>query len=224
MMRVLCVKWGKKYDSKWVTRLRGMVAAGLDIPHKFQCVTDVPIPGVDCIPFISDLPGWWAKVELLAPGRFPGDNLYLDLDVVITGKIEKLVRCLDGDRSRLWALDDFSYSLANPKCLGDDAKRILGGDGTINSSVMMWHGDAAKQAWTQFDPEYMKVLHGDQNWITKALWPDKINLIPPGVVRSYRYHALNDSLRDAPVTVFHGIPKMDELPPRDPLRQIWEAA
>jgi len=201
-----------------------MVAKHLPVPHEFVCVTENPVPGVECIPFVSDLPGWWAKVELFAPGRFAGDNLYFDLDVVITGSLEKLVRCLDGDRSRLWAIDDFSYSLANPKALGDEAKRLLGGGGTINSSVMAWNGDTARKVWTQFDPDFMTELHGDQNWITKVLWPDKINLIPPGVVRSYRYHARTDSLRDAPVTVFHGIPKMDELPPKDALRRAWEAA
>ncbi len=221
-MRVLCVKWGSKYSAEWVVRLKRMVARHLPVPHEFVCLTDEPVGGVECAPFISDLPTWWSKLEMFVPGRFPGDNLYLDLDVVITASLEKLVRCLDGDRTRLWALDDFSYSLSNPRVLDDEAKKILGGAGTINSSVMMWHGDAAKRVWTQFDPECMKVLHGDQNWITKALWPDKINLIPPDIANSYRYHGAQ-GMR-APITVFHGIPKMDDLPPRDFYRQEWEAA
>lgn len=222
-MRVLCVKWGDKYGSEWVTRLRGMVAKHLPIPHQFVCITEQPVDGVECIPFISDLPGWWAKLELFATGRFPGDNMYLDLDVVVRSSLEKLHRCLDGDRTRLWALDDFSYSLVTPKALGEDAVRTLGGVGTINSSVMLWNGDAAKRVWTQFDPDCMKVLHGDQNWITQALWPDKINLIPPGIANSYKYHVLRGAA-PAPITVFHGQPKAPDLSPHNELRRIWEAA
>jgi hypothetical protein len=222
-MRVLCVRRGNKYGDEWVTRLRGMVARHLPIAHEFICLTETPIDGVICVPFVTDLPGYWAKIELFNPGRFDGDSLYLDLDVVVTASLEKLVRCLDGDRTRLWALDDFSYGLVNPKQgLGPDAIRFLGGAGTVNSSVMLWHGDAAKRVWTQFSPEVMQRLHGDQNHITQALWPDKINLIPPGIACSYRYHVTQG--KSAPITVFHGIPKMDELPPKDALRRAWEAA
>jgi hypothetical protein len=221
-VRVLCVRWGAKYGDEWVKRLRNMVAKHLAIPHEFVCLTDTPIKGVACEPFTSDLPGWWSKLEMLS-GRFDGDNLYFDLDVVIEASLEKLVRCLDGDRSRLWALDDFSYSIAKPRELSTDAQRMLGGPGTVNSSVMAWHGDAAKRAWTNFDPSVMQVLHGDQNWITQSLWPDKINLIPPGIASSFKYGILRGD-SPAPITVFHGIPKMDELPPNHKLRRIWETA
>jgi hypothetical protein len=222
-VRVLCVKWGDKYGAEWVVRLRNMVAKHLPIPHEFVCVTERPVDGVVCVPFVSDLPGWWAKVELFAPGRFAGDNLYLDLDVVVKASIEKLYRCLDGDRTQVWALDDFSYSLVTPKSLGPEARRVLGGVGTINSSVMAWNGDAGKRVWTHFDPACMDYLHGDQNWITQALWPDKINLIPPGIAGSFKYGRLRDE-PFAPVTVFHGEPKMNQLPPSHELRRIWESA
>jgi hypothetical protein len=221
-MRVLCVKWGEKYGKEWVIRLRNMVAKHLPIQHEFVCITDEPLEGVDCVPFISDLPGWWSKLELFS-GRFDGDNIYFDLDVVIQSSIEKLFRCLDGDRSRVWALDDFSYSLVKPKSLSAEAKRILGGDGTINSSVMAWHGDSGKRAWTRFDPAVMQVLHGDQNWITQSLWPDKINLIPPGIAGSFKYGRMRGDPY-SPVTVFHGKPKVHELPPSHQLRRIWESA
>lgn len=222
-MRVLCVKWGDKYGKEWVIRLRNMVAKHLPVPHTFQCVTDGPVDGIDCVPLISDLPSWWSKIELFYPGRFDGDNLYLDLDVVITDSLEKLVRCLDGDRSRVWALDDFSYSLVNPKNLDASSQRVLGGVGTVNSSVMMWNGDAGKRVWTRFDPAVMDVLHGDQNWITQALWPDKINLIPPGIAGSFKYGRMRGEPH-APVMVFHGEPKMNSLPPSHELRRIWETA
>lgn len=223
-MKVICVKTGDKYGAEWVIRLRNMVARHLPLLHEFICVTDRPIAGVVCIPINNDLPTWWGKVGLFEPGFIEGDKFYLDLDVVITGSLEKLVRCLDGDRSRLWALDDFSYSLVRPRQgLSGDALRLLGGHGTINSSVMLWSNDSAKRVWTKFAPEIIGTLHGDQNWITQALWPDKINLIPPGLACSYKYHVLRGE-PTAPIVVFHGDPKAPALHRSDPLRQLWEAA
>ena len=56
----------------------------------FVCLSDVPIPGVECIPLQSDWPGWWAKMELFRPD-LKGDFLYTDLDNTITGPIDDLL-------------------------------------------------------------------------------------------------------------------------------------
>ena len=220
-MRVICVKWGRLYGPEWVWRLK----SGIDrhLPgHEFVCMTDVPVEGIECVATADDLPGWWSKIGLFRPGLFPGNNLYLDLDVVITGSLRPLVDLLSQDATKLWALDDFSYSLLKPKQgIGPDTKRLLGGDGTINSSVMLWNGDHCFKAWADFDPAVMQELHGDQNWITRALWPN-INLIPAGLACSYKYHTMR-GLGGAPVTVFHGEPKVTQLPRTDPLRVAWES-
>lgn len=54
---------------------------------KFQCLSDVDVPGVDCIPLKHDWPGWWAKIELF---RLGGGFLYTDLDNVFLGPIDEL--------------------------------------------------------------------------------------------------------------------------------------
>lgn len=173
--------------------------------HRFICVTENPVDGVACAPLLCNLPGWWQKLGLFKPGTIIGDVLYLDLDVIITRELFGLVELLDKDRTKLWALDDFSYSLINPKRgIGPDTRRMLGGDGTINSSIMMWHGDACSAVWDKFSPEVMTELHGDQNWITRALWPD-INLIPREWGTSYKYGG------DGAIRVFHGNPKPHEI-------------
>lgn len=220
-MIVVCVKWGSKYPADWVRKLRHMVQRHLAAEHEFHCLTDLPFDDVYCRPLGSDLPGWWAKLNLFRPGMFSGDVLYLDLDLVITGGLDGLVAQLEGDRTRLWARDDFSYSLRTPKGdIGPDTRRLLGGAGTINSSVMLWHGDACRRVWDDFDLGVIGELHGDQNWITRALWPDGIRFLPDDVVKSYKYHVLRGEVPGA-ITVFHGEPKPDQV--RDAwVRAAWQ--
>ncbi len=223
-MKVVCVKWGDRYGSEWVLRLRGMVRQKLTIAHDFECFTDKPVAGIECRPLTSGLPTWWSKLELLKPGTFAGDVLYLDLDVVLTANIDRAVEVARTDKSKLWMRDDFSYSLRNPR-QGLDARQVemLGGHGCCNSSVMVWHGDAPRAAWDQFTPDVMEKQHGDQNHISRVLWPEKIGFLPDDLVGSYKYGQMRGEAV-APITVFHGSPKMNELHRGHPLRTEWEAA
>ena len=223
-MRVICVKVGDKYSSEWVFRLKAMLEKHLKIRHDFVCITDSSIEGINCISPAKDLPGWWAKINLAEPGRFPGLNLYLDLDVVITQKIDPIIDIYGGFIDKVSARDDFSYSLLQPKRgLGDDMQRLLGGPGTIQSSVLIWRDDAMAPVWNEFHNEKMREVHGDQNWMTQALWPEHIELIDEKFVCSYKYHVLRGQSA-APVVVFHGEPKVTQLSSDDPLRRIWESS
>ena len=210
MITVACVKWGRKYDSTWVLKLRSMVARNLSVPHKFVCFTEIPVEGVECRPLPSDLPTWWSKVGLFRPGLFDGDVLYLDLDVVICEPIDGMVALLEQDRTGLWIRDDFSYSLRIPRGgIGPDAQRTLGGVGCCNSSVMMWHGDTCREVWEKFDRRCMDVLHGDQNWISQLLYPaGKIRFLPDEWASSYKYGG------SGVIKVFHGTPKPSEVADR----------
>jgi hypothetical protein len=218
------VRWGDKYGDEYVLRLRAMVDKHLAEPHVFVCFTERPIAGIYCRALPSALPAWWAKLGLFRPGLIDGTKLYLDLDVVATGPLDVFVRRKVSDMGKLWALDDFSYSLRTPKPFIDDYTRgLLGGAGTCNSSVMCWNGDVPAQAWHSFTPEVMERLHGDQNHLTQVLYPDRLALYPPGLACSYKYHVLNGQ-RFGSLTVFHGTPKCHELERSEPLRQMWEAA
>lgn len=212
-MRVVCIKYGTKYGAEYVTRLRNMVARHVQDEHEFVCMTERPVEGVTCEPLPCDLPGWWAKLGYFR--QTVGPTLALDLDMVISGPIvlPKL-----GDK--VIALDDFSYSLRKPRRMDDpQLKRLLGGDGTINSSVMYWQGDAGRKVWDNFTPSVMTELHGDQNWITRCLWPHGIEFFPDGFAKSFKYH-VERGIAPGPITVFHGNPKPHEVGARW-LRENW---
>jgi len=218
-MRIICVKWGDKYGPEWVYRLKAAVAYWYQADHEFVCMTDQPIPRVQCVPCAPDLPTWWSKVGLFRPGMFHGKNIYIDLDVVLTGPITALRNHFIQDS--VVAPDDFSYSLLNPRQgLGDSMRRLLGGAGTVNSSVMLWEDDAGREVWDNFTPEKMDEVHGDQNWITQALWPNKLKLLPDGLVCSYKYHVQRDQ-PTTPIVVFHGNPKPSDLGRYHPLHKLW---
>ena len=222
MIRVVCVKWGNKYPAEWVHRLKAMVDRYLTLEHTFVCMTDNPVEGVDCVPCAEGLPTWWSKVALFQPGLFPGLNLYLDLDVVITANIDGMVT-ENMAVGHVHAPDDFSYSLISPKVnIGAETRRLLGGEGTVNSSVMIWHDDAGRAVWDEFKPEKMQEVHGDQNWITQALWPHTLRLMSPDWICSYKYHVQRGE-KIAPIVVFHGEPKVTGLPKSHPLHLEWAA-
>lgn len=206
-LNVVCIKWGTKYGPEYVTRLRNMASRYVPC-HRFICFTDDPVEGVECRALPSDFPTWWSKVGLFKPGELFGNTLYLDLDVVLTGSIKPFLGAFYSDPTKLWTLDDFGYPLTNPReGIGPETQRLLGGAGTVNSSVMIWRNDTCRKVWEDFTPEVMKELHGDQNWITRCLWPDTIRLLPEGIAGSYKY----GKGKKFPVTVFHGEPKPHQV-------------
>jgi len=58
---------------------------------EFLCLSDVAIPGVDCVPLQHKWPGFWAKMEVFSPDM-EGDFLFMDLDTVILGPIEDFLK------------------------------------------------------------------------------------------------------------------------------------
>lgn len=180
MLTVACVNWGTKYPPLYVSILEAMVKRNLTVPHEFVCLTDKP-ENYTCktIKLPEGLEGWWNKVYLFKKGLFNGKVLFLDLDVVITGSLDDLVK-LDGFVS----IKDWNYD-------------------SYNSSVMIL-GDNP-EIWDDFTPEVAKRWHGDQDWITDKL-PFR-NYFPDEWCLSYRRSCIGGVPEGCKVVVFHGEPK-----------------
>ena len=166
MLTVACVFWvtgnggpsvATYYNASWVQKLKRNVAQHLSQPHRFVCLTNTSVPGVECIPLKNpSWNGWWAKIELFEPGMFDGPVLYLDLDLFATGP-----------------LDDFVQPRPNLVMLRDHLPHIK------NSSVMFWDGrdENMHTIFHSFkaDPEKAKANHqyinslGDQGFIAETL-------------------------------------------------------
>ena len=86
---------------------------------------------------------------------------------------------------------------------------------------MVWEDDDARDVWDKFDPKVMNELHGDQNFISRVMFPDKLSFLPDDLIKSYKYHVMR-GYGCGLITVFHGNPKVTELPKDNELRQRWQ--
>jgi hypothetical protein len=117
---VACVlRSGGRYTPEWVLRLKRGLERHASGPHRFVCLADVDVPGVEVLPHREGWPGWWSKIELFRPGLLTGPTLYLDLDVVVTGDVAPLFRACD------------RFTMVHERGKAD----------YFNSSAMAWSGD-----------------------------------------------------------------------------------
>jgi len=204
MLTVWCVLNGNKYADNDVHILHCMVSRNIVQPFRFRCLADREIQGIDT--FIPDeqWPGWWSKLLLFRYAT--GQCLYLDLDTVIVGNLDRLL----------------STSLSMP------ANWAQSGHGGCQSSVMSWDASSLNYAWIadRFNPIHLghpergncgiyvgavNELWGDQEFITELLGNPGDIIKPMPHIYSYKYHCKRGLPNDASVICFHGKPKPEEV-------------
>jgi hypothetical protein len=86
---VACLlRTGGVYAPRHVLALRDQFRDRLKTPHRFVCLSDVAIDGVETLPLTftrDECPGWWGQVEYFQRGLFPpaASVLTCDLDNVL---------------------------------------------------------------------------------------------------------------------------------------------
>lgn len=155
----------RRYSPKWVLRLREMVERNLSLPHRFVCLTDTDIPGVETIRLRKGWPGYWSKIELFGPNlRDCNRVLYLDLDVLVTGNLDDVVQ----------VSEPIIFCPPHPVLVDKPGARAPRGViFKYQTSCMVWSPPAGREIYDAFSPEAAKGLHGDQDWIAKVNpdWP-----------------------------------------------------
>ena len=94
MINIACVlRQGGKvgYDATWVKKLYNSVSRNLTLPFRFICLSDCEVP-VERIPLEEVGTGYWAKLQLFRKNLFDTPVLFFDLDTVICGNIDQLVK------------------------------------------------------------------------------------------------------------------------------------
>jgi len=128
--------------------------------HRFVCLTHRPLDGIDCI-VRKDLPPiWWAKL-LFFSGQLEMEYpmLYLDLDMLIVGPLEKLEReVFTGYRQTKRIVSKKTFPL-------------------INTSAFFLPEPGPLDIWCKFTSKVMEDWRGDQDWIGYLhpeinMWPD----------------------------------------------------
>lgn len=176
MLTVACVNVGNYLGmgDVYVERLKSMVSKHLTEPFEFVCITE------------SDKAGWWAKIDLFKPGLFSGRVLYLDLDTVIVGNLDELVK-----HKGIVHLKDWGWT-KNDYC----------------SAIMIWDAGEHAEIYNNYDDDVPSLFRGDQDWITElGNW----QALPVGMCVSYRYVSRKQPPKGACVVQFHGKPKPHEI-------------
>lgn len=206
MLTVWCVCVGDKYSTNEILLLKKLVERNLSKKHRFVCITDRSVDGVETLAPPTDYPGWWSKIGLFKPGVATNTSLYLDLDVVITGSLNVLV-------------DHYKHCT-----LAMAWNWAKSGHGGCQSSVMVWRGNCAHQIYADFDPANAHwppinrpgILWGDQEMITKLRDSGKllVTQIRKEFIKSYKYHCQDSLPEQCRVVVFHGDPKPGQVTDR----------
>jgi len=150
-------------------------------------------------------PGWWGKIALFSPDTPTTEhNLWLDLDIVITGNLDAMVE---------------KYRDSHLACAKNWAQS---GHGGCQSSVMLWKGGKGNQAesaiYRAFDPKDAHwppinqpgvYLWGDQEFITQQRDNGHLAVthFDEHLIKSYKYHCRNGLPQGCVAVVFHGNPK-----------------
>jgi len=195
VLRVWAVCVGDKYADRDVQILQAMCRQAFSQSFIFTCLSDRKIAGVNSLRPPEVWPGWWTKLQLFNVAR-TDRNLYLDLDVIVTGSLDDLVSNGPLTMPKNWAQS---------------------GHGGWQSSVMSWARDYSYLA-NRFDVRKLaprrnddwgryEGLHGDQCYITR----EASDVQPMSGVYSYKYHCRQSVPVDAKVVAFHGTPKPDDV-------------
>lgn len=196
MLTVACVlRSGSIFNPRWVQRLKRNIARYAP-GHRFVCLSDCDVSGVETIPLAHDWPRWWPIIEVFRPGLFEGRVIYFDLADMIVDRIEPLIG------------EGFIMS----------PEPFVPGPGKFCSGVMSFDGND-NEIYERFDASVIKRLRGDQDWIAEVR--PSARMFRNNLVVSYKVDCKKGEPPDnARVVLFHGIPKPPEV--KDPwFRKRW---
>lgn len=211
MLTVLCVlRSGREYNADSVAKLKRAVARHLSVPHVFDCLSDVPVP-CNRIPLLHDWPGWFSKIEIFRPGVVKGPTLYLDLDTVIVGSIDRLVSMPH----------DFAImqNVWNPWMPGSAVMWFSGEN--VPHKVYETFKEAPQRYIAQYStPRGGGSYQGDQAFIFDCMDRRMKYLEVGDAIKSYRKDCLNGVPAGCSVVVFGGKQKPWTVPD-DWVKAAW---
>lgn len=175
---ILCLKHGTKYSADYVNRLYNMVKRNCTLDYEFVCMTEDNKglnENIKVIALPGGLSGWWYKPYMFSRDLpINGIILYIDLDVVISGNIDKL----------------FTYQPNHWCTIRDFTRAMRPKWEKYNSSVVRFRTGELHNVWEEFDRDKLNIqkrLHGDQDWLWEATQGKRAMLYPDSWVLSWKW-------------------------------------
>lgn len=168
-LKILTVwKPSEFYTKDWLLKIQNSVTRNLSIAHEHICLTDEDLDHCKTIKFSNASPesdGYWFKIQMFRNlPELSGPCLYFDLDLVVSGSLDKMVNNLlnsNEDVEIFGVRDQFVKPTATlPKHF-------------FNSSILFWKKNPT-HLWDRFitnRPKFWKMstkdafTHGDQAYI-----------------------------------------------------------
>jgi len=180
---ILCLKHGRKYSSEYVNKLYRGVSRHCTLPFKFYCLTDDSLgldSNIHTIPLPDYLKGWWCKPYMFSNDLpIKGNILYLDLDVVIAGNIDKL----------------FTYQPDNWCTVRDFTRAMRPKWHKYNSSIVRFKTGQLGFIWEEYKQNYENIqrkFFGDQDFLWDVTKDYQAMLYPDSWIQSWKWEVRQD--------------------------------
>lgn len=144
---------------------------------KLICMSDVDVPGVECIRLKYDWPDWWCKMEIFRPD-VRGDFLLTDLDNLFVGPMDDIL-----------AVDKYTTQLGESNALAfmtEDMRAAVWDEWIRDPAYHMdfWHPTKTPVKNQFGDGGFIKAqIHAKQHW--EELLPGQVtNIASLGIAKS----------------------------------------
>jgi hypothetical protein len=180
---ILCLKHGDKYSADYVNKLYNMCKRNCTLNFEFVCLTENH-QGIDkdirILPLSNNLQGWWCKPYMFNKDLLlSGTILYMDLDVVIAGNIDKLFTYAPGH----WCtVRDFTRAM-RPKWY------------KYNSSIIRFQAGTLDYVWQDYKQDPVKIqkkYFGDQDYLYDITINKRASLYPDSWILSWKWEVRKD--------------------------------
>lgn len=232
MKQIICVHVGSKYSDEYVYKLWNACKRNISGDFLFTVLHDTKTYDILDQNFrtiqVSSMPCgsnnmWWYKMQAFKPEVvIDGQNLLLDLDIVIVDNLDKL----------------FSFSESKFVIIQDFNRHWNQNYSRSNSSAVKFTKELAIEIWNKWNQsatEFIRKYRGDQDWFddeleNKVWWPTewiqswKWEVYQGGLskINTKQYRALSTHIpNNCKILVFHGNPNPHEV--TDPIvKRFWQ--
>ena len=214
MQNIICMKWGSRYVPEYVNRLYRAIKKHTQKTTRLYCFTDdikninekiicKPLPKISLPNTISYTP--WRKISLWQYPLYDltGDVLFLDLDLVITGDLDRFFDYKKGSYCVIENWTQMGQNIGNTSCFRFPV-------GKYNSVFEKFINDP-KKYWKKYHIEQIYLsaeIESQVFWPTEWCKSFKHNLLPCWPFRIWEPAKLP---KDTSIVAFTGKPDPEDV-------------
>ena len=214
MQTIICMKWGSRYGYEYVNRLYKSIKKHTQRSTKLYCFTDdssnidkniicKPLPKISLPETIAYTP--WRKMSLWQYPLYDlkGDVLFLDLDLIITGNLDRFFDFKPGFYCVIENWTQLGQNIGNTSCFRFPIGKY--------ASIFKEFQNNPSKYWKKYHIEqiYLSAQIKDQVfWPTGWCQSFKHNLLPSWPLRIWKPAKLP---QDTSIVAFTGKPDPDDV-------------